>query len=134
MISIRPPTSKSFSTFNNPLVTVPKVPITIGIIVTFMFHSFFQFSSKVDVFILLIFFQFFSVVSRDSKVDNFANSLFFSLWIYNNHQRKKKRICKIVIITIINCTHTHTHIYIYIYIYRERERERKKDRQRFEHF
>ena len=29
------------SHFNNPLVTVTKAPITIGIIVTFMFHSFF---------------------------------------------------------------------------------------------
>ena len=36
----RPPISMSFSPFNNPLVTVPKAPITIGIIVTFMFHSF----------------------------------------------------------------------------------------------
>ena len=42
MVSTRPPTSKSFSPFNNPLVTVPKAPITIGIIVTFMFHSFFN--------------------------------------------------------------------------------------------
>ena len=42
MISTRPPTSKSFSPFNNPLVTVSKVPITISIIVTFMFHSFFD--------------------------------------------------------------------------------------------
>ena len=47
MVSTRPPTSKSSSPFNNPLVTVPKAPITIGIIVTFMFHSFFQFSSNV---------------------------------------------------------------------------------------
>ena len=37
MVSTRPPTS---SLFNNPLITVPKAPITIGIIVTFMFHSF----------------------------------------------------------------------------------------------
>ena len=36
MISTRPPPSKSSSPFNNPLVTVPKVPITIGIIVTFV--------------------------------------------------------------------------------------------------
>ena len=51
---------------------MPKVPITIGIIVTFMFHSFFHFSSKVEVLIpLFTFFQFYSVVSRDSKVDNF---------------------------------------------------------------
>ena len=42
MVSTRPPTSKSSRPFNNPLVTVPKEPITIGIIVTFMFHSFFN--------------------------------------------------------------------------------------------
>ena len=39
MVSTRPPTSKSSRLFNNPLVTMPKAPITIGIIVTFMFHS-----------------------------------------------------------------------------------------------
>ena len=38
----RPPTSKSSRPFNNPLVIVPKAPITIGTIVTFMFHSFFN--------------------------------------------------------------------------------------------
>ena len=42
VVSTRPPTSKSSSPFNNPLVAVPKAPITIGIIVTFMFHSFFR--------------------------------------------------------------------------------------------
>ena len=42
MVSTRPPTSKSSSPFNNPLVTIPKAPITIGIIVTFMFHRFFS--------------------------------------------------------------------------------------------
>ena len=41
MVSTRPPTSESSSPFNNPLVTVSKAPITIGIIVTFMFHRFF---------------------------------------------------------------------------------------------
>ena len=40
MVSTRPPTSKSSSPFNNPLVTVRKAPIAIGIIVTFMFHMF----------------------------------------------------------------------------------------------
>ena len=45
MVSTRPPTSKSFSPFSNPLVTVPNTPITIGIIVTCMFHSFFYFPS-----------------------------------------------------------------------------------------
>ena len=82
MISTRPPTSKSSTAFINPLVTVPKGPITIGIIVTFIFHSYFQFPIKVVVLILLfIFFQFYSVVSWDSKVHNFANSLFLLLII-----------------------------------------------------
>ena len=40
MFSTRLPTYNSSCSFNNPLVTVPKAPITIGIIVTFMFHSF----------------------------------------------------------------------------------------------
>ena len=42
MVSTRPPTSKSSHPFNNPLVIVPKAPITIGTIVTFMFHSVFN--------------------------------------------------------------------------------------------
>ena len=41
-VSICPPTSKSSRPFNNPLVIVPNAPITIGTIVTFMFHSFFN--------------------------------------------------------------------------------------------
>ena len=82
MVSTRPPTSKSSSTFSNPLVTVPNAPITIGIIVTCMFHSFFRLPCKVEVLIpLFTFFQFYSVVSRDSKVDYFASSFFFWLII-----------------------------------------------------
>ena len=42
MVPTRPVISKSSSPFNNPLVTVPKAPITIGIIVTFIFHSLFN--------------------------------------------------------------------------------------------
>ena len=42
IVSTRPPTSKSSRPFNNPLFIVPKAPITIGKIVTFMFHSFFN--------------------------------------------------------------------------------------------
>ena len=42
MVSSRPPNSKSSSPFSNPLVTVTNAPITIGIILTFMFHSFFN--------------------------------------------------------------------------------------------
>ena len=42
IVSTRPPTSKSSRPFNNPLVIVPKAPITIGTIITFLFYSFFK--------------------------------------------------------------------------------------------
>ena len=42
IVSTRPPTSKSSRPFNNPLVIVPNVLITIGTIITFMFPSFFN--------------------------------------------------------------------------------------------
>ena len=97
MVSTRPSIFKSSSPFNNPLVTVPKAPITIGTIVTIMFHSFFQFSSKVQVLILFFtFFQFYSEVSRDSKVNNFTNSLFLLLIII-----RSGLLAKIIIIIII---------------------------------
>ena len=40
MVSANLLISKSSSPCTNPLVTVPRAPITIGITVTFMFHSF----------------------------------------------------------------------------------------------
>ena len=42
IVSTRSPTSKTFSPFYDPLVTLPKAPITVSIIVIFMFHSFFN--------------------------------------------------------------------------------------------
>ena len=42
MVSTRPLISKSSIPFINPLVTVPRAPITIGINTTFMFHSYFN--------------------------------------------------------------------------------------------
>ena len=81
MLSTPPLTYKSSSPFINPLMTVPKVQMTIGIIITFMFHNSFQFPTKVQVLILLfIFFQFYSVVSQDSKVHNFASSFFLDYY------------------------------------------------------
>ena len=78
MVSTHPLISKSSSPFNNPSVTVPSARITTGINVTFIFHSFFQFPSKVKALILLFtFFKFYSMVNRDSKVHNLASSLYF---------------------------------------------------------
>ena len=62
MVSARPSTSKSSRPFNNPLVTVPKVPIIIGIIVTFMFRSFFN------------------CLARSRYLSLFSHSFSFILW------------------------------------------------------
>ena len=62
MVSTHPPTSKSSSPFSNPLVTVPNAPITIGIIVTCMFHSFFN------------------SLARSRYLSFFSHSFSFILW------------------------------------------------------
>ena len=69
MVSTRPPTSKSSRPFNNPLVTVPKAPITIGIIVTFMFHSFFN------------------SLARSRYLSLFSHSFSFILWSAGQYSR-----------------------------------------------
>ena len=62
MVSTLPPTSKSPSHFRIPLVTVPKAPITISIIVTCMFHSFFN------------------SLARSRYLSIFSHSFCFILW------------------------------------------------------
>ena len=47
MVSTCPFISQTSSAFTNPWGIVPSAPITIGITVTFMFHSFGQSSRKV---------------------------------------------------------------------------------------
>ena len=78
MVSTCPLISKSSSSCTKLLMTVPNTPITIGITVTFMFHRFFSFFSKVEVLISL--FAFLSVlypmISRNGKVHYSAGSLF----------------------------------------------------------
>ena len=63
MVSASSLISKSSSPFKNPLVTVLKAPITIGIIVTFMFHNFFS-SLAPEVLILLFTFVTWSPTER----------------------------------------------------------------------
>ena len=82
MVSTRPPTSKSSRPFNNPLVTVPKAPITIGIIVTFKFHRFFNSLARSR--FLSLFSHSFSFIlwsAGYSKVDNFSDFFFFLIII-----------------------------------------------------
>ena len=77
MFSTCPLISRSSSPYTNPLVIVLRVRITIGITVTFMFPSTFNFLARSRYFLLIFNF----LVSRDSKVHNSANSLFFFLLI-----------------------------------------------------
>ena len=56
MVSIRPLISKSSSLFYNLSVTVRRAKIIIGINITFMFHGYFELSSKIQVFIRLFLF------------------------------------------------------------------------------
>ena len=62
IVSTGPPTSKSSSPFCNPFVSLPKAPITIGIIVTCMFHSFFN------------------SLARSRYLSFFSHSFSFILW------------------------------------------------------
>ena len=113
MVSSRPPTSKFPSPFNSPLVTVPNSPIMISIIVTFMFHIFFRFPSKIEILIVLFtFFQIYSVVSRDSKIYNFASCLFFFFLItmksgllaeikWSVSMSKSHRICVLLLLSLL---------------------------------
>ena len=76
MVSARAPTSKSSSPFSNPLVTIPNAPIPIGIIVTSMFHRFFNSLAK-SRYLSFFSHSFSYILWSAGTVDNFANSLFF---------------------------------------------------------
>ena len=77
VVSTRPPTSKSSRPFNNPLLTAPKAPITIGIIVTFMFHSVFNSQAGRGTYLSFHILSVLFCGQPDNKVDDFADFLFF---------------------------------------------------------
>ena len=67
MFSIRPLITKSSSPFINLLMTIPSVPITIGIIVTFLFQELIFLFRFLSVSLLLLFtpLEFFTSVLAD---------------------------------------------------------------------
>ena len=81
IVSTRLPTSKSSRPFNNPLVIVPKAPITIGTIVSFMFHSFFN------------------SLARSRYLSFFSHSFRFILW---SARTAKSTILQILFFLLIN--------------------------------
>ena len=76
-VSTRPVIFKSSSLCTNPLLTIPSAPIIIGIIITFMFYSFFNSLARSMYLSLFLNYFNYSVVHRDCKVHNPASSLFF---------------------------------------------------------
>ena len=91
MVSTQPPTSKSSRPFNNPLVTVPKAPITIGIIVTYIFHSFFN------------------SLARSRYLSLFSNSFSFIQW--------SARTAKLTNLRILSSSSSSYYYYYYYYYY-----------------
>ena len=79
MVSTRPVISKSSSPLNNPLVTVPRAPIIIGIIVTFMFYS--SFNS----------------LARSRYLFFFSHSFSFTLWLARIAKSTIQRVLSIFI-------------------------------------
>ena len=83
MVSTRPPTSNSSSPFSNPFVTVPNAPITIGIIVTCMFHSFFN------------------SLARSMYLSFFSHSFSFILWSVGTAKSTILQVLLFLLIIII---------------------------------
>ena len=88
MVSTRSPTSKSSRLFNNPLVTVPKAPIPIGIVVTFMFHSFFNSLAR-SRYLFLFSHSFSFILWSAGTAKSIVLQVLFFCW-YNNQQKKKR--------------------------------------------
>ena len=86
MISIRVFISKSSSPYTNPLVTVPSAQITIGITVTFMFHSFFSTLAKfryLSIFLFSINFTLWSARTAKSTIRQILWFLLTATWSGN---------------------------------------------------
>ena len=82
IVFTRPLISKSSSSCTNPLVTVPKAPITIGITVTFTFHNFFNSLTRPRyLFFFLLSFNFTLWLARTAK-STIQLVLFFFSWLF----------------------------------------------------
>ena len=80
MVSTRLPTSKSFGPFKNPLLTVQKVPITVGIIVTFMSHNFFNSLAR-SRYLSFISYSFSFILWSDGTTKSVVLQIFFFFFL-----------------------------------------------------
>ena len=85
MVSTRPPTSKFSRPVSNPLFTVQNAPVTIGMIVTCMFHSFFNSLAKsryLSFFSHSLSFILWSVGTAKSTILQVLFFSFFFFWLF----------------------------------------------------
>ena len=85
MVSSHPLIFKSSSSCINPLVTVPRALITIGITVTFMFHSFFNSLARCRYLTFFLFSFNFPLWLARTAVYNLASSLFLLIITRSGH-------------------------------------------------
>ena len=90
MASMRPLISKSSSPCINPLMTVPRALITIGITVTFMFHSFFN------------------SLARSRYLTFFSLSFNSTLWSVGTLKSSIQQVLFLFLLTIIRPSHLAT--------------------------
>ena len=73
--------SNSSSLLSKPLETVPSAPTTIGNTITFMFHSFFKLSSKIQVFVYVFAFFIFNLWFAEKAKTSYFLILGLVFWI-----------------------------------------------------
>ena len=105
MVSTRPRISKSFSLCTNPLLTVLSASITIGITITFIFHSFFSSLARsryLSLFSLSFSFTLRLVGTAKSTIRQVLFCLLTIIWsshlaeIHLYHKIPKKFVCLIL--------------------------------------
>ena len=82
IVSTCPPTSKSSRPFNNPFVTVPRAPITISTVITFMFHSFFNSLARSRYLSFFSHSSSFILWSARTAKSTILQILFFCWWLW----------------------------------------------------
>ena len=99
MVSIRPLISKSCKPNTNHLVTVPRAPITNGIIFTFMFHSSFNSftrSKYLSFFSLFFYFTLWSIGAAKSTILQILFILFIYFFFLSDYFIRSGHLAKIM--------------------------------------
>ena len=103
----------------NLLVTVPRAPFTIGIIVPFVFHSFFSSQARSRYLSLFfIFLQFYPMISLNDKILLFGRFSFFFLFFFfvDYHKVWSSRCLAEIRILCVSFSRTDSGLCIYQFV------------------